>query len=73
MSSHRELAADNRYEIDDLADWLSVDDFAKRAGIHSKTVRRWIAAGSITAVRMGPKLLRIDPNDLTRLKNAPKA
>jgi excisionase family DNA binding protein len=51
-------------DLDTLASWLSVDEFATRAGVATKTVRRWIAAGRLTVVRMGPKLLRIDPNDL---------
>jgi excisionase family DNA binding protein len=32
-----------------------------------KTVRRWIAAGRLTAYRFGPRLLRIDPDELDAL------
>lgn len=56
-----------RHQIDFLADWLSVDEFAARAGVSTKTVRRWIKAHRVNARRVGPKFLRIDPNDLSKL------
>jgi hypothetical protein len=34
------------------------------AGVHPATVRRWIAAGLLTGYRAGPKLLRVDLNEL---------
>lgn len=60
-------------DVEHLSTWLSVTEFAARAGVSTKTVRRWIKAGLITAVRIGPKLIRINPNDLTRLSNAENA
>jgi excisionase family DNA binding protein len=53
--------------VDSLASWLSIAEFASRAGVSTKTVRRWIQAGRLHAVRMGPKLIRVNPAELSRL------
>jgi excisionase family DNA binding protein len=37
------------------------------SGLSSKTLRRYIAAGRIHGYRLGPKLLRIDLNELDDL------
>jgi len=42
----------------------SVGDAAARVGVSTKTVRRWIASGQLAGYRMGPRLLRVDPDDL---------
>jgi len=34
------------------------------AGVHPRTIRRWVAAGRVTAYRMGPRLLRVDMDDV---------
>lgn len=44
---------------------LTVDDAAAYAKVSTKTVRRWIDAGDLPALRLG-KLLRIRPEDLAR-------
>ena len=44
--------------------YLSVQQAAERVGVHPKTVRRWIAAGHLTAYRVGPRLIRVNPDDL---------
>ena len=36
-------------------------------GVSTKTVRRWIASGQLAGYRMGPRLLRVDPDDLDRM------
>jgi len=44
------------------------------AGVHPRTIRRWIAAGWVTAYRMGPKLVRVDMDDIDALhKRIPAA
>ena len=45
----------------------SVGDAAARVGVSTKTVRRWIASGQLAGYRMGPRLLRVDPDDLDRM------
>jgi excisionase family DNA binding protein len=42
----------------------SVGDAAARVGVSTKTVRRWIASGHLAGYRMGPRLLRVDPDDV---------
>jgi excisionase family DNA binding protein len=42
----------------------SVGDAAARVGVSTKTVRRWIASGHLNGYRMGPRLLRVDPDDV---------
>jgi len=46
---------------------IGLPEAAERCGVHYRTVRRWINAGLIDAVRIGPKLLRVDAADLARL------
>jgi len=41
--------------INEAADYLSV---------HPKTLRRWIAAGRITSYAAGPRLIRVDLDEL---------
>jgi len=45
----------------------SVGDAAARAGVSTKTLRRWIASGQLAGYRMGPRLLRVDPDDVDRM------
>lgn len=42
----------------------SVSEAAARVGVSTKTVRRWIASGQLAGYRMGPRLLRVDPDDV---------
>lgn len=43
---------------------ISIDQAATYANVHPMTIRRWIAAGRVPAYRVGPKLLRVDLNEL---------
>lgn len=42
----------------------SLADAAAYAGVTPKTIRRRIADGTVPAYRMGPRLLRVDLDDL---------
>lgn len=46
---------------------IGVPEAAERCGVHYRTMRRWIAEGRINAVRVGPKLLKVDTEDLAAL------
>ena len=46
---------------------LSIQEAAHARGVTTKTVRRWIAQGLVPAYRVGPKLIRIRPDDLENL------
>lgn len=48
-------------------EYESILDAATRVGVSTKTVRRWIAAGHLRGYRMGPRLLRVDPDELDRM------
>ena len=37
---------------------------AERTHVSVRTLRRWIAQGRLNAYRAGPRLLRVDPNDV---------
>lgn len=37
---------------------------AARYGVHPKTIRRRVADGTITAYRIGPRLVRVDPDEV---------
>jgi excisionase family DNA binding protein len=43
---------------------IGLSEVAERCGVHYRTVRRWIDQGHITAVRVGPKLLKVDAAEL---------
>lgn len=45
----------------------SLSQAAKRTGLSTRTLRRRIAAGDPTAYRNGPRVIRLDPNDVGRL------
>ena len=45
----------------------SVGEAAARVGVSTKTVRRWIASGQLPGYRIGPRLLRINPDDVDRM------
>ena len=43
---------------------LSIAEAARRKNVSGKTIRRWIAEGRLPAERVGPRLIRIRPEDL---------
>ena len=45
----------------------SIVDAAARIGVSTKTVRRWIASGHLAGYRIGPRLLRVDPDELDKM------
>ena len=45
----------------------SLSQTAKRTGRSIRTLRRRIAAGDLTAYRNGPRVIRLDPDDVDRL------
>ena len=46
---------------------VSLAEAAEQAGCNPKTIRRRISDGSLTGYRMGPRLIRVDLNELDRL------
>lgn len=44
--------------------FVSVTDAAKYVGCCTKTIRRYVAHGLLTGYRVGPRLLRVDLNEL---------
>ena len=43
---------------------VGINQAAKYADVHPITIRRWISAGRVPAYRAGPRLLKIDLNEL---------
>jgi excisionase family DNA binding protein len=43
---------------------IGVPEAAQRCGVHYRTIRRWIADGRLNAVRVGPRLLKVDADEL---------
>jgi excisionase family DNA binding protein len=39
---------------------IGLQEAAERCNVHYRTIRRWISAGHLDAVRVGPKALRVD-------------
>ena len=46
---------------------VSLADAAEYAGVCSKTIRRYIADGKLSAYRMGPRLIRVDVAEVDAL------
>jgi excisionase family DNA binding protein len=40
---------------------------ADEYGVCTKTIRRWIAAGRITGYRVGPRLIRVDLDEVAAI------
>lgn len=47
---------------------LTISEVADYTATSSSTVRRWIAAGELRAVRFGKRAIRIDPCDLLKMQ-----
>jgi excisionase family DNA binding protein len=43
---------------------VSINDAADHLGVDQMTIRRWIAKGKITGYRIGPKLMRVDMDEI---------
>jgi excisionase family DNA binding protein len=43
---------------------VSIHQAADYADVHPITVRRWVRAGRLRAYRVGPRLLKIDLNEV---------
>lgn len=47
---------------------IGIPEAAATVGVSTRTVRRWITEGRITsAVRIGPRLIKLDPAELEAL------
>lgn len=44
--------------------WMTIPEAAAASRTSTKTIRRWIHSGSLNAQRIGPRLIRIDPESL---------
>ncbi len=44
----------------------SLSQAAERIGLSTRTLRRRIAAGDLAAYRNGPRVIRLDPDDVDR-------
>lgn len=42
----------------------SIANAAAYVGVNPKTIRRWIASGRVTGYRAGPRVIRVDLNEL---------
>lgn len=45
---------------------LGLSEVADQAGVHYRTVRRWISNGELPATRVGRKLLKVKQSDLDK-------
>lgn len=44
--------------------YLAISEAATIFDVHHSTVRRWISQGRITGYRLGPRMLRVDLNEI---------
>lgn len=45
----------------------SIAEAAEHFAVNVKTIRRWIASGRLSAQRIGPRLIRLDRDELLNL------
>lgn len=45
----------------------SIPQAAERAGVTTRTIRRWIAQGKLTGYRAGNRMIRLDAKELDRM------
>ena len=45
----------------------SLTNAAEQYGVTTKTLRRWISAGRITGYRFGPRMIRVDLDEIDAL------
>lgn len=56
------------YESETLEDqWGTVTGLAKKYKCHPNTLRNWIQSGKLSAVRFGPRMMRVRESDLQAL------
>jgi excisionase family DNA binding protein len=48
----------------------SIPDAAARAGVTTRSIRRWIASGDLSAYRIGRRMIRLDADELDRRMQA---
>jgi predicted site-specific integrase-resolvase len=46
---------------------LSIKEFCDRAGIDTKTAKRWIKAGKLPVIRLSPRIVRIPGAEAERI------
>lgn len=68
MEAERDRARDVAVALEqEVPNGLTLAEVADARGVAVRTVRRWIAAGLLPAYRVGPRLVRIRPDDLEQL------
>ena len=43
---------------------VTIQEAAATYGVHPLTIRRWIGSGRLTAYRVGPRLIRLDADQM---------
>jgi len=51
---------------------IDIKEAARTIGVHENTIRNWINAGILPAVKIGPRFIRIKPEELLALVNGVK-
>jgi excisionase family DNA binding protein len=46
---------------------MTIAAAAAYADVHPVTIRRWVAAGRLPAYRVGPRLIKVDQDDLENI------
>jgi excisionase family DNA binding protein len=63
----RTTSSSSRHAVDPRRRLVSLAEAAEWAGVCERTLRRRIADGTLTAYRLGPRLIRIDLTELGAL------
>jgi len=50
---------------------ITIKEAAETVGVSARTIRRYIASGRIPAYRLGPRMIRVDADQLTEQLHTP--
>ena len=51
----------------EVSEWITLREAADYWSVTDRTIRNWIHAGRVRAVRVGPKLIRVDKKSIATL------
>lgn len=52
------------------SDFMTTREVAEKLKVHQRTVQRWIAMGRLNAMKVGPKMWRVQYSDLNAFLKA---
>jgi excisionase family DNA binding protein len=64
LTERKEPHDDTKEPAMNRKNYETLAEAAERTHVSVRTLRRWIAQGRLNVYRVGPRLLRVDPDDV---------